>query len=130
MTPSDAEFARVVSLQLEAISKQMMDVVKRLDHMDECLDRTKDHIRDQLLAHIRTVETLLTSARATMDAKLEAVDARNELPRWVTRLVVAVILLGALGLVWSTITPTPESKRTFSLPTTPYRPPPPPKEDP
>jgi len=112
----------IIAAHLEAISRQIVEIVKRLDHVDECLDRMHDGLRDQLRAHMDAVDTLIEAAKATMAAKVEAVDAKIAFPVWGIQLIVGAIVLACLAAAGTAIFRIgQESQRTITLPTTPFK---------
>jgi hypothetical protein len=125
VTPSDPELERIFAAHLEAISERLVDVAKRLDHLDKCIDNVQQSVREKLGAHMRVVEMLLASGQRLMDAQVKAVeakidsfDAKNDLPRWVTKLIIVTVIGAVLaGLLAVAIRPGAESHRSFPFPT-------------
>lgn len=112
-----AALEATVGAEVRALRGEMAAIVRRLDHLDECLDRQRDAITKSTREAMESIERKVGSAMESVKAQISAA---VDFPKRVAWLIVATVLVGFLSavaaLVWSS---GKETTRVIRLPTTP-----------
>lgn len=89
---------------------------RRLDHLDECLDKQRDVITATTRETMASIERKVVQ---TMDTVEKRISAAVDFPRRISWLIVTIIVGGFLAFLLTNALKTPESQRTYLPPTTP-----------
>lgn len=95
-----------MALTIAAVRGEVLDLKRRLDHIDECLDRQSAKIS--------------AAIKDALEAVGDRIDAAVDFPKRVAWIIVSTIVVGFISaLVAIVFSVGKESRRTLHLPTTP-----------